>query len=111
MDRLEYKGYFGSIEYSKEDDCLYGQVLGLTKDCITYEGNTVSELRIDFEGAIEQYLEHCKASGIKPSQAYSGVLDIHISPEIHGKVALLAERYGMSINAFIRKAIEHEITN
>lgn len=31
MDYLEYKGYKGSIEYSKEDDCLFGKVQGLGK--------------------------------------------------------------------------------
>ncbi|MDR1593402.1 MAG: type II toxin-antitoxin system HicB family antitoxin [Prevotellaceae bacterium] len=109
MDKLEYKGYFGSIEYSKEDDCLYGKVLGLTKDCITYEGNTITELRTDFEGAIDDYLKHCKEKGIKPGKSFNGILNIRISSEIHGKVALLAERSGLSVNAFIRKVIEHEI--
>ena len=44
MNRLEYKGYYGSIEYSAEDNCLYGKVLGMPKDLISYEGNTASEL-------------------------------------------------------------------
>ena len=26
MDYLEYKGYKGSVEYSKEDNCLFGKV-------------------------------------------------------------------------------------
>jgi predicted HicB family RNase H-like nuclease len=30
MNRLEYKGYYGSIEYSKEDKLLYGKVLTMT---------------------------------------------------------------------------------
>ena len=32
MDYLEYKGYKGSVEYSKEDNCLFGKVQGLSKD-------------------------------------------------------------------------------
>jgi predicted HicB family RNase H-like nuclease len=28
MDFLEYKGYKGSVEYSKEDNCLFGKVQG-----------------------------------------------------------------------------------
>jgi predicted HicB family RNase H-like nuclease len=58
MKYLYYKGYRGSIEYSENDNCLYGKVLGLTKDAITYEGATVHELKTDFEEAIETYLEH-----------------------------------------------------
>ena len=61
MNHLEYKGYYGSIEYSKEDKCLYGKVLGMTKDCILYEGNTIEELETDFEiissEEIEEYLK------------------------------------------------------
>lgn len=57
QDCLEYKGYKGTIEYSNEDDCLFGKVLGLGNDLITYEGQTVPELRCDFEEAINSYLE------------------------------------------------------
>ena len=42
MKNLEYKGYTGSIEYSKEDDLLYGKVLGI-KGLISYEGKTAYE--------------------------------------------------------------------
>ena len=73
MNNLEYKRYYGSIEYSKEDKKLYGSVLGLTKDCITYEGNTVEELENDFMNAIESYLEGCNELGIKPRKGYKDV--------------------------------------
>ena len=49
MNYLEYKGYKGSVEYSKEDDCLCGKVQGLNKALILYEGQTLDELRKDFE--------------------------------------------------------------
>lgn len=41
MDYLEYKGYKGSVEYSKADNCLFGKVLGMSKDLILYEGSTM----------------------------------------------------------------------
>ena len=47
MDYLEYKGYKGSVEYSKDDNCLFGKVQGLSKELITYEGQTLDELRKD----------------------------------------------------------------
>ena len=109
MDNLEYKGYYGSIEYSKEDKCLYGKVLGMTKDSITYEGNTVEELENDFRDAIESYLEGCKEIGIKPRKGYNGVLNIRIPSEIHCKIAMLSENSGTSINAFIRDSIERRL--
>ena len=52
MGLLKYKGYTGSVDYSEEDNCLYGKVLGMSKNMITYEGQDVNELHKDFEGAI-----------------------------------------------------------
>ena len=56
MGCLKYKGYSGSVEYSEEDNCLYGKVLGMSKNAITYEGQDLAELKQDFEGAIDDYL-------------------------------------------------------
>ena len=56
MDYLEYKGYKGSVEYSKEDNCLFGKVQGMSKDLIAYEGQALDELRKDFEAGVDSYL-------------------------------------------------------
>ena len=109
MNNLEYKGYYGSIEYDRENRCLYGAVLGMTKDSITYEGNTVAELEEDFKNAIDSYLEGCEELGIKPRKGYNGVLNIRIPSEIHSRVALYAENHGTSINSFIRDSIERRL--
>lgn len=110
MNTMNYKGYVGSIEVSEEDDCLFGKVLALPHDTmITYEGNTVAELREDFHGAVDDYLIHCEAEGIEPRKSYSGALNVRISPEVHGKVAMLAKQAGISINAFIRNAVEKQV--
>ena len=53
---LEYKGYYGSVEYSREDALLYGKVLGINS-LIPYEGESVAELQQDFEGAVDDYLD------------------------------------------------------
>ena len=53
MGTMKYKGYTGSVDYSEEDNCLYGEVLGMSHDAITYEGKDVDELRKDFEGAVD----------------------------------------------------------
>lgn len=72
MDYLEYKGYKGSVEYSKEDNSLCGKVKGIgNKALILYEGTTIDELRKDFEEGIDSYLEGCKADGIEPVKPFS----------------------------------------
>ncbi len=105
MGLLKYKGYTGSVDYSEEDNCLYGKVLGMNKDTITYEGQDVNELRQDFEGAIDDYLASCKARGRKPRVPYSGNLNIRITPEIHSKIAMMAMQAGTTINGFIRDTL------
>ena len=56
MKYLNYKGYLGSIEFSNEDDCLFGKVQGLKGTLVSYAGLTVEELRKDFEGAVDDYI-------------------------------------------------------
>lgn len=97
MGKLKYKGYTGSVEYSEEDNCLFGKVQGLTKDCITYEGNNVDELRHDFEEAVDCYLASCEQRGVKPRKPYSGVLNIRLTPEIHSSIAAKAQEKGITI--------------
>lgn len=110
MNTINYKGYVGSVEMSEEDNCLYGQVLDLPSDtAITYEGNTVAELRQDFHEAVDDYLAYCEKEGIEPRKTYSGTLNIRISPETHSRIAVLAKKAGISVNAFIRQALDHQV--
>ena len=71
MKNLEYKGYTGSIEYSKEDGQLYGKVLGV-KALISYEGATGIQLEADFMDAIDAYLTDCKLDRVAPENRKTG---------------------------------------
>lgn len=46
-DLLFYKNYNGTVEYSKEEKCLFGKVVGI-KSLLSYEGDSVQELEQDF---------------------------------------------------------------
>ncbi len=48
------------MEYSPEDDCLFGKVLGLRGTLISYEGSSIEEIKHDFEQAVDDYLESCR---------------------------------------------------
>lgn len=109
MGTLKYKGYTGSVEYSAEDDCLFGKVLGLSKDCITYEGESISELKQDFEGAVDAYLASCAERGITPAKPYSGKFVIRMSSDLHGRVAMAAADLGTTINEYINRVLSHNL--
>jgi predicted HicB family RNase H-like nuclease len=109
MNKLYYKDYYGSIEFSEQDNCLYGRVLGMPKDLISYEGNTAAELYEDFKGAVDDYLALCEKNGQKPRKSYSGTLNIRIPSDIHSQVAMVAASKGTSINSFIIQSIERQL--
>ena len=109
MDYLEYKGYKGSVEYSKEDNCLFGKVQGMSKDLIAYEGQTLDELRKDFEDGIVSYIEGCRADGVEPAKPFSGKLNLRMSSELHSRGAAAASSSDTTINDFINKAIKNAL--
>lgn len=110
MDYLEYKGYKGSVEYRKEDNCLCGKVQGMgNRALILYEGTTIDELRKDFEDGIDSYLEGCKSDGIEPVKPFSGKLNLRMSSDLHALVAAFAASKGITINDFINRAIANEL--
>lgn len=111
MDYLEYKGYKGSVEYSKDDNCLFGKVQGMSKALILYEGQTLEELRKDFEAGVDSYLEGCKADGVEPAKPYSGRLNLRMSSELHSRVAAFVAASGTTINDFINRAIKNELNH
>lgn len=109
MRHLGYKGFTGSIEYSKEDDLLYGKVLGI-KGLISYEGGTGKDLEIDFIEAINEYLSVCKQNGTAPEKPFKGSFNVRISAELHQKAALLAMEDKVSLNSFVTESIRERIT-
>ncbi|MBR5400864.1 MAG: type II toxin-antitoxin system HicB family antitoxin [Treponema sp.] len=102
---IEYKGYVGSIEFSEEDSIFFGKVQGV-RTLISYEGASASELINDFHGAIDDYLELCKAEGIEPEKAYKGSFNIRVKPELHKKAAIYAMEHDITLNSFVENSIE-----
>jgi len=108
MKYLEYKNYSGSIEYSKEDDLLYGKVLGI-KGLVSYEGKTGQDLETDFRAAIDAYLDDCKQNGITPEKPFKGSFNVRISADLHHKAALLAIEEKITLNSFVSESIRERI--
>lgn len=101
---LSYKNYNGTVEYSREDECLFGKVIGI-KSLLAYEGQSVQELEQDFKTVIDEYLQDCKEKNIEPEQPYKGTFNVRISPELHRTIAVYAIEHGKSLNAAVEEAI------
>ncbi len=100
MKYLEHKGYTGSIEYSKEDELLYGKVLGIT-GLLSYEGKTGGELEIDFMDVIDEYLNDCVGLNTPPERPFKGSFNVRIPTELHREAAIKAMELNTSLNGFV----------
>jgi predicted HicB family RNase H-like nuclease len=69
---LHYKGYIGSIEYSKDDSVFHGKLLGLQKHLILYEGKDKKELTQYFHKAVDDFFQTCKEMGWKLEKPFEG---------------------------------------
>lgn len=105
---LFYKNYNGTVEYSKEDSCLFGKVIGI-KSLLSYKGDSVKELEQDFQKVIDEYLADCKERKMKPEQPYKGTFNVRISPELHRNIAVYAIEHGKSLNAAVEEAIKNMV--
>jgi len=108
MKQLNYKGYTGSIEYSREDNLFFGKVIGI-RSLISYEGKTGEELEKDFQEAVNSYLEDCVDNKREPEKPFKGSFNVRISPKLHYKAALLAQEEQMSLNSFVEESIRDKV--
>ena len=106
---LSYKSYLGSIEVSTDDNCLFGKILFIN-DLVTYEANTVGELKIEFQKAVDGYLAFCDAEGVSPDKPFSGTFNVRIPPGIHREAALYAARCGVSLNEFVKDSMVEKLS-
>lgn len=102
---LKYKGYSGSIESSIEDECLFGRLLFIN-DSIIYEGNTIPELRMAFEEAVDNYLEYCEISDTPADKPFSGSFNVRVGSELHRLSAIRAYEEGKNLNEIVVAALD-----
>ncbi|RQU97102.1 type II toxin-antitoxin system HicB family antitoxin [Burkholderia cenocepacia] len=107
---FQHRGYTGSCQISEEDECLFGKILFID-DLVSYEGNTVPELRESFQSAVDFYIQQCEQAGIQPNKPMSGSFNVRISPDTHKAACICATKNGQSLNDFVKNAIENAIEN
>lgn len=105
---LRYKGYTGSIEVSLEDGCLFGKVQFIN-DLVSYEGETVDELRQSFQSAVDGYLETCRELHQEPEKPFKGSFNVRIGSELHREAAVAATEEGISLNEFVARGVKEAL--
>jgi predicted HicB family RNase H-like nuclease len=108
MNTMSHKGYTARVEYDERDNILIGRLLGI-RSIISFHAATVSELRLEFEKAVEDYLAECKAEGVKPEKPASGRMLLRIPPEVHRKAFVAAQASGKSLNQWASEVLQKAV--
>lgn len=107
---LEYKNYIGTVNYANEDSIFYGKIEGIN-DLVSFEGQTVSELKKGFKDAVTDYLETCKEIGKEPNKTYKGVFNVRVSKKVHQEIAEIAIKNNLKLNDLVNKALKYLVNN
>ena len=87
---------------------FFGKLEGID-DLVNYEGESVQELTSAFHEAVEDYLIFCEEHNCKPEKSYSGAFNVRVAPCLHRDIANLAAEAGISINAFVKRALAEAV--
>jgi predicted HicB family RNase H-like nuclease len=105
MTTMTHDSYVATIELDEDAGLFHGEVIN-TKDVLTFQGQTLDELKVAFADTVADYLEWCRERGKEPQRPYSGNFTVRISPELHRRLATAAARSGKSVNSFVAEALE-----
>jgi predicted HicB family RNase H-like nuclease len=108
IDVLTYKGFIGSVHFSAQDDVFFGKVEGVN-DLITFEGNSVQELKDAFHYVVDEHIKDCEIENIPVEKSYKGSFNLRIPPDLHRRAAVTARAHGSTLNSFVRNAIERRL--
>ncbi|MBW3630056.1 MAG: type II toxin-antitoxin system HicB family antitoxin [Gemmatimonadetes bacterium] len=101
---MEYKGYVAEVEYDDTTTVLQERVLN-TRDVISFEADSASEMRRAFEAAVGDYLEFCAERGEEPDRPYSGKFLIRATVQLHRAAAVAAARERKSLNQWATEVL------
>lgn len=102
---MKYRGYWAEIKYSDEDECFCGYIEGLKNDLISFEGESVKELKKDFKDAIDEYLNTCKKINKDPEKQCKGSLNVRLGTKLHNEAKMKSIEQNISINELIKNAV------
>jgi len=68
---MEYQGYIGKVEFDEEAGIIHGEVIK-TREVITFQGDSVAEVKPAFHESVDDYLEFCKTRGEPRKSRFPG---------------------------------------
>jgi predicted HicB family RNase H-like nuclease len=108
MNTLKHKDFIGVFNYIEDEEILFGKIEGIT-DLVTFQGQSIPEIKEAFKEAVEDYIELCEEVGKKPLKSFKGSFNVRLSSELHRVVAMKAVSKNMNLNQFVQKALEKAV--
>ena len=106
---MEYKGYAATVEFDDSVGRFHGRVVNSGPYPIaTFEATDVDGTRREFRRSIDEYLASCREDGVEPRKPFSGTLNLRLGPDLHRRAALTAAAHGVSLNSWIKQAVEEK---
>ena len=102
---IAYKGYYGSVHYSDEDQIFHGKI-EFIRSLVSYEGTDVRSLRTAFEEAVDDYLKLCEEENREPDRPFKGSFNIRTGTDLHRRAVLFAKSKGTNLNSIVTDALE-----
>jgi len=105
---LKYKGYLGSINFDEKSVVFYGKIECI-RALVTFEASEAKQLQKAFKQAVDDYLLMCREASIEPEKPFKGSLNVRLTKALHRDIARLAVQEDISINAYIKQALEQYV--
>ncbi|SOE16840.1 predicted HicB family RNase H-like nuclease [Hoeflea halophila] len=107
MTMMHYNGYEALVEFDEDAELFHGEVIN-TRDVITFQGNSASELKKAFAESVDDYLAFCAERGVEPDKPYSGQFVVRAEPALHRALVTAAKRAGVSLNKLVTTTLARE---
>ncbi|MBI4763613.1 MAG: type II toxin-antitoxin system HicB family antitoxin [Deltaproteobacteria bacterium] len=104
---MEIDGYKAVIKYDPGIGMFRGEFIGLNGGADFY-ATSVDGLRKEGKKSLKIFLKMCVEDGVNPRRKFSGRFNLRISPNLHERIAALADASGKSINTWMVEALDHE---
>ncbi len=105
---MEYRGYRAAVKFDDDAGIFHGEVID-TLDVITFQGETVVELRQAFADSVDEYLTVCAERGRTPDKPFFGRIPLRVSPAVHRAATAAARTEGKSLNAWLAETVERAV--
>lgn len=105
MELLQYNGYEGTAELDMDRKVCRGKILFIN-DLVTYEADSPAALQAEFEAAVDDYIETCRAIDKEPQKPLKGVFNVRVVPALHKQAVIRAMKEGTSLNDVVAKALD-----